>query len=629
MTLEAYLASLYHTPVIALASLALLLLTACGIGSSFTRLMHLSGSRRDCSEGFPPQSCFLVLVQVVMGLDVIAILSLVAMPLIAILPPFALWSILIATAIFGAIRLGQESPKPEKLLLVVTIAFGGFTLGSALCWPYAWDEQVYQVALPFQYLTRGTATVILDNPYSALGSMHHFLMIIPCKLAGVTVPRLLTWINGIIIFPWLYLLLKRRGELTALILTLAVALSPVALIISRNAYAESFILLNLLAGLTTLRILRKPPLRLAILLGFFSGMIVAVKLTGGGVALALFFLWLNTVKYKKIYCFISYVVGAVIGIVPFYLRSFLGTGNPFYPYGSSLLYPSSINVAVERYHSQLGKTLYGLSGLSGTLSGWILTAFDKKNFDGITLGWQFLFMVILSALSIWMIYRRFPRRLRATFWPIVATISCYLFWTQTSQQTRFLYPMLLLAAVGTSFALPFLRIKTRQIALVLIGVATLLSIELPHLNHFLMAWKLRDLNEKSPINFLSFATHDPEYFMMLDYIGNHTPENSKILLIFERRGLYFPRQFQIATPYFQPELLTPVPADANTVLKAVKQAKANYLLVGSSNQDPDYLEAYNAENAKLATHLRTLLQQGNLTLVSVPQTGTYTLLKVN
>ena len=75
--------------------------------------------------------------------------------------------------------------------------------------------------------------------------------------------------------------------------------------------------------------------------------------------------------------------------------------------------------------------------------------------------------------------------------------------------------------------------------------------------------------------------------------------------------------------------IAPVPADAAGTLSAIRHSGADYLLIGASSQDPDYLEAYNEENARLAGHLRTLLRDGALTLVEVPGTGAYTLLKVN
>ena len=260
MNLELHLAQLQQPPAIALIASVLMLAAGYGIGVLAT--LPFPAIRR---------SVLRVLLLTVLGLDLIALCSLFAAPLVVMAPRPVLWAVSGAAALYGAFRLRRDLSGIFKrpVLLLFTAGFGVFSLGSALCLPYAWDEQVYQAALPFRYLTQGSAAVLPDNPYSALASMNHFLLLIPCKLGGVLMPRLLVWSSYLLIFPWLYLLLERRGKVAAAILTLAVVLAPVTPVMNRNAYAEGYILLNLLAGLTALRLCRKQPLPMALYLGFF------------------------------------------------------------------------------------------------------------------------------------------------------------------------------------------------------------------------------------------------------------------------------------------------------------------------------------------------------------------------
>ena len=621
MTLLDYINTLSNSPQLALIVLALTLAGAYGLANLVT----------SC---FPPTKNHQLAIplKLVLGLDLAALLELLCAKFILTAPIVTLWSTLILLSLYGFYRLGRDLGKlPNRPWLITICAlFGLYTLGSALCLPYAWDEQTYQAALITQYLERGSVAVLPDNPYSALASMNHFILLLPFRLGGVLMFKLQVWANFLIILPWLYLLLEKRGKIVAAILTLAVALSPVSAVLNRTAYAESYIILNLLSGLTALRLYRPQPRRLGILIGWFAGMAAAVKLTGMGVSLLLTILYLRTLKTDQIRRLGLFAVGALLGAGPFYLRVLLNTGNPFYPYASKFFAPGNLAASlVELYHTKLGTHLYGLNGIAGVFSGWITAAFNSKIYDGVVLGWQFLLMAIITAAAAWWMIRTSPKRLKWLLYPLLATLALYGFWAVSSQQTRFLYPLLFLAAMGAGWGLKRFNPKVRQFGLIVITLGALLSLFVPGIKHYLQAWKLRTLSQGKPIEFLSFAAKDREYFAMLDYIGENLPRDSKILLIFERRGLYLPRPYEIGTPCFQAKYFTPVPDDMAEALMVIKHSQADYLLIGGSTQDPDYLEEYNEINAKLATLLRELLRNHALMLVEVPDAASYTLLKVN
>ena len=115
---------------------------------------------------------------------------------------------------------------------------------------------------------------------------------------------------------------------------------------------------------------------------------------------------------------------------------------------------------------------------------------------------------------------------------------------------------------------------------------------------------------------------------MLDYLSRETPEESRVLLLFERRGLFVPRDYRIGTPYFQEKFFTPVPESADAVLETLQREGIDYILVGATEQNPEHLEVYDRENFKLSLHLRSLLRSGALRLIPVPGGGDYTLLAV-
>lgn len=136
------------------------------------------------------------------------------------------------------------------------LILAGITAAPAFVPPFSWDEQSYQVALMYRYLEQGSTAVVADNPYSALSSMPHFLMLWGVRLGGVNFPRLLVLGCCLIAVPWIYLLLLRFGRKTALVLTAAFLLSPLTGGMWREVYLEPFILLNLLAGAAAIRVFR-------------------------------------------------------------------------------------------------------------------------------------------------------------------------------------------------------------------------------------------------------------------------------------------------------------------------------------------------------------------------------------
>lgn len=148
MNFELYLAQLQQPPAIALIASVLMLAAGYGIGVLAT--LPFPAIRR---------SVLRVLLLTVLGLDLIALCSLFAAPLVVMAPRPVLWAVSGAAALYGTFRLRRDLSGIFKrpVLLLFTAGFGVFSLGSALCLPYAWDEQVYQAALPFRYLTQGSA----------------------------------------------------------------------------------------------------------------------------------------------------------------------------------------------------------------------------------------------------------------------------------------------------------------------------------------------------------------------------------------------------------------------------------------------------------------------------------------
>lgn len=591
-----YIIAMQSSVPASLGVLTLVLLAALGLG----RLVD----RRNPSK----------FIQFALGLNLLAVAALL---LTFALPTWG-WGILLAVlAVFGIMRLAESAD--DWPLWLIGLGFFAVTMGSAFCPPYAWDEQVYQVGLIVRDIKADAFLFYPDNPYSAFPACGQVLLTLGVKLGGLNFPRLLVAALFVILFLRFYWWLNLFNWRLKYPLLLAFLLSPCILAMNRDVYMEIFIAVNLFAGIEAAVKERKHPLKAALLAGFFAGMAAAVKITAGGAALAILIVFWGMQKARKFKYLGLFIAAGLPGLL-FYAKSFLAAGNPVYPFASSWLKPGSADAAVETYHRLLGTHFYGVDGLFGVFTGWFFAIYDEPLFDGIVLGWQFL-IVFLAAVAM-LKNRRF-----ACF--ALAGLVIYFYWAVTSQQSRFMLPLLFFAGY---FALRFLRRFTPKIQLG-IGAAliilSIVSIEIPFVGHYYYCWKFFPWSRQKPAELLKLGGREGDYVAMLDFCQRYIKPGERTMLLFERRTLYFPGDYVLGTPYFQAQFFTPVPDDAGRVYDVLKQNNITYLFIGATGRNPDHLEAYDPENMKLTLLLRQLMRENKLSLVNVPDSGDYNLLRVN
>ena len=615
----------WHEPFLALM---LLLAAAYAAGYAALRLLRV---RRDAN-----------LLALALGLDLFALLFRLGDRIILTLPTAWLWALSALPAVCGAALLArtlQNRFRRDWPLWLAVLLLAGITAAPAFAPPFSWDEQSYQAALPVRYLAEGSTAVLADNPYSALSSMPHFLMLWGVKLGGVNFPRLLILVGYLTALPWLYLLLRRFGRPTALVLCGAFLLSPLVGGMWREVYLEPFILLNLMAAAAAIRLFRHRLPAAAGVSGFAAGMAVAVKLTGGAAALAAAGMFLTVLASDRVprgrafRLLLGFGAAALAAMIPFYLRPWLATGNPFYPFGAALLDPAAPAAAVDVYHSLLGTGRFGITGIESIFTSWILVAFRMEIYDGYLTGWQFPLLLLIGAAAWYRAARGGLRnRLLPFLWAAGGGVLYYLFWCLSSQQSRFLLPFLFPVAFFAASGLALLPGKWRNAALVLIAAATLLSFQPEVWKNFYFAWRSLEAARKAPADFLRFATREKEYVNVLDHLARTVPADARILLVFDRRGLYVPGRCMQGTPYFQEKFFTPVPDSPEAVYEQLNREGVNAIVIlvgGESKRNPDPVSAFDAENEKLTLHLLELLKREKLAFVPVPESGRYRLLKVN
>ena len=203
------------------------------------------------------------------------------------------------------------------------------------------------------------------------------------------------------------------------------------------------------------------------------------------------------------------------------------------------------------------------------------------------------------------------RRDRARWWYLGALAVGYVFWALTSPQTRFLYPLLFPVALVVAESSRTMEKRKSGLLALLLALAVVASAGIyPRLCHYWTAWRLLPLSQTAPARFLALATKDPAYFNTLKLLGTAAPEHARVLLLFERRSLYVPRNFEHGTPLFQEARLTPPPQTAEELWLGIRDF--DYLLLGSTQEHVDRLPWYGEIETRVGRQLLELVKAGRL-----------------
>ncbi len=166
----------------------------------------------------------------------------------------------------------------------------------------------------------------------------------------------------------------------------------------------------------------------------------------------------------------AYLAAAGCVALPFYLRPWLLTGDPVYPYYAQWFSADPARAEMSQYHHALGSS-FGIHGWIGLVFGPIFLAFDRQLYDG-DFGWQ---SPILLGLAIFAVFRCGKRhQLLAS---LISAVVLFAFWFLTAQQARFLIPAAVLVAVAGAQGLRAQNIRWRVGVWVLIflGVFTVIA----------------------------------------------------------------------------------------------------------------------------------------------------------
>jgi len=578
-----------------------ILLAAYGLG----RIALIQSGRIDLRRG---------ILTFVVGTNLL-ILFLFLLGVCGVLRQIVVAPCLISAACIGSWFVIRDVPrKRESWRPLLPIVGAGVIalvlLGSSLVLPINWDEMVYQLALPSRWLRDGQLLVYVDNPYSGFPSAGSLLFTGALAVGGLAAAKVVVlgcWCVGILA---LWVLLGERTEgWTKGAVCFGFAASEAVVMVGSSAYVEAFLLLQI-GGMLLLMSREggsEPSGRNLLILGMFGGISAATKLTGiiPVVGIAGFLL----MSQRRLRQAALFGVTVATFALPFYLRPWLLTGNPFHPYFAEWFSTTAGVVEMGAYHHALGAAKFGISGIAGFLLSPVFLTIPRlsRAFDG-GFGLQYL------ALSLWAVlsWRQQGWHLSApTKNTLLVAGICYLGWFLTAQQARFMVSGAFALTVAMGMMLQHTTPKWRRWLAAALVSAAIACLPLRILRHAAVCWRTI-LRGGEQVNLLYTATGDA-YVPLLDFLRTETAAESRVLLLFENRGLYVPRDYIIGTPFFQAELFTPPEGiSATGIVSELRRLGVSHVLTNFSIDDPDRLPEYLARSNGLARSLGELAENGVL-----------------
>ncbi|MDI6784653.1 MAG: hypothetical protein QME64_11255, partial [bacterium] len=468
------------------------------------------------------------------------------------------------------------------------------------------DALRYHLAVPQFYLDKQG---IFYDPYNAFSNfpfLIEMLYTLGLAITGTILPKLMHWSFFFLTGLTIYSFTKRFFKETNPLIPVAIFVStPFIPIISFWAFIETGLTFYVFLALYALCLISDfgrscakaseskfrisdLPTSYCLLFSIFTGFLLSIKYS---MVAVVFFLWLIFIilvikrfsKRKKLFLLLTSCFLLLFFVsIPWYLKSYIYTGNPVYPLGYSVFGGadwSQFNAEFYASHAQakgwLAESAQQNSAYRVAELFWLpwqatmnppKSAMQPVNFGDWQLGPIFLAFLLLT---IFIIIKKF-RDKSGFFLPsslLLLASFYFIFWSATYRDNRFLLPILPILSILIAWSINQLRIadcglrKNKDFGfwLLAFGFTIVLWLMLVY-NAFWMTQTVAKYH--NPFSFIlgreskeQYLTRKLDYYPMFQYLNRETPQNEHILFIGEYRPLYCHRPYYCSDFFDTPVIL--------------------------------------------------------------------------
>jgi hypothetical protein len=446
------------------------------------------------------------------------------------------------------------------------------------------DALVYHLTLPKLFREQHGFFFVPGNIYANFPLHTEMLYLLALFLKGDVVARLLHFIALLVVLLGIgEIARERRGASPTYpyLSMLLFASLPTVFYLAHMAYIDLFVTLYTLGALLAYLSWRDGGGRGWLFLSALcSGTAMACKYTALFLPLlgVLGILWVHRAAEKADkplgdlgrYLWFTALFGA-----PFYLKAWVVTGNPFYPFFYGLFGGRGWEPRqAELFEGLLMFFGMGRSPLDYLLLPWNLSfhaEMHTRQFDGVI---GPLFLLVLPFLAG---LRPLPSRLLTM---LAFAGLTFLFWTSGSQQLRFLIPIFPVLAVAGGCVLAGHRHRKAVFPLLLLVVSGCLVFNGTHL------W--REFTKIGPIGVVTGSESREEFlsrsvtsYAMYRYVNEHLPGDARIFLVGMKNMTFHCERDTYADTMFETYTLGKILASSRTpeeVLRALQARGFTHIL---------------------------------------------------
>jgi 4-amino-4-deoxy-L-arabinose transferase-like glycosyltransferase len=504
------------------------------------------------------------------------------------------------------------------LLLVIISNIGYSFFANVLIPPLNTDEVAYHMAVPKIYVAHHAISYVSTIPYSNWPFETEMIYTLGLLLSSEIFAHLLTWFSLIAICTYLWYFGNKYFTGQAGLLAAAIFSStPLVLTLAGTGLIElPLTMYVVLATFTLLEWFISGDKAFFILSGIFGGLAASTKLNAAvipvilGACIIIYGIVISHPKKIRILKqFSGYGLLAFSVVLPWYLKTFIQTGNPFWPFLWNILGGKNWDMTGTEYLLNFIQH----PNLPISLQNWILglwkitTNPSQYGSFGYDLSWIYLVLLPLPVLAIiW--YKSQNKQI--FIWLCSLSLIFYTSWFLQTQQTRFLMPALglfsLVIGVGISWFFNIFRWKWKI-------VFPILMIAFLGANNWTIEPSRRSIVNYNlyylagSISRNKFLEDNVAGYKVFEYVNANLQEDANIwLALYEVRGYYLDRNYLWANPISQRAIRIEQFQDANHLADELNHLGISYVLLQTSTLDNyQYIKYGNI----YSTMIRSLLEQ--------------------